>query len=181
MSYLVHHGYCSTAEAFAKTCGQIVAEDLVSMQNRQSKLLFDYYLLILLVLFPNSELVVIRSFDIIIPEIQRLILEGHIPDAEEETKNLYPNLLDSNPDLLFMLRCRHFVELVGKSMTRKSKVVEETSSDSLLHQNNSCNGDARSKESQHDKRGTQDGSEEMEITYSNGYQNGCGDEMGIPI
>jgi hypothetical protein len=36
MSYLVHHGYCSTAEAFAKTCGQIVAEDLVSMQNRQS-------------------------------------------------------------------------------------------------------------------------------------------------
>lgn len=39
MSYLVHHGYCSTAEAFAKTCGQIVAEDLVSMQNRQSKLI----------------------------------------------------------------------------------------------------------------------------------------------
>lgn len=36
MSYLVHHGYCSTAEAFAKTCGQAVAEDLVSMQNRQS-------------------------------------------------------------------------------------------------------------------------------------------------
>jgi len=37
MSYLVHHGYCSTAEAFAKTCGQAVAEDLVSMQNRQSQ------------------------------------------------------------------------------------------------------------------------------------------------
>jgi hypothetical protein len=37
MSYLVHHGYCATAEAFAKTCGQIVAEDLVSMQNRQSE------------------------------------------------------------------------------------------------------------------------------------------------
>jgi len=88
MSYLVHHGYCSTAEAFAKTCGQAVAEDLASMQNRQ--------------------------------KIQQLVLSGQIKEAEEETKKLYPKLLEANPDLLFILRCRHFVELVGRSKSEES-------------------------------------------------------------
>jgi len=49
-------------------------------------------------------------------KIQQLILSGQILLAEQETKKLYPKLLDANPDLLFLLRCRHFVELVGRSI-----------------------------------------------------------------
>jgi hypothetical protein len=157
MSYLVHHGYCSTAEAFAKTCGQIVAEDLVSMQNRQ--------------------------------KIQKLVLEGQIPEAEEETKNLYPNLLDTNPDLLFMLRCRHFVELVGKSMTRKNgrycKIVEDNDAS---HQHNGMenNGVYNGNKSPSAKDSHHGGCEDMDITYTNGYQNGSNrndgvDEMDVEI
>ena len=37
-SYLVHHGYCATAEAFAKSTDQAVHEELASIKNRQSKL-----------------------------------------------------------------------------------------------------------------------------------------------
>lgn len=37
-SYLVHHGYSATAETFAKTTGQGLAEDLTSIKNRQSEL-----------------------------------------------------------------------------------------------------------------------------------------------
>jgi len=105
-------------------------------------------------------------------EIQKLILEGQIPDAEQETKNLYPHLLDKNPDLLFMLRCRHFVELVGRSMARKGKGLDDPSSPAPPVHDSSCNGNLRSND-------TADGAEDMEITYSNGYQNGCGDEMGM--
>lgn len=34
-AYLVHHGYCSTAEVFAKSTGQSIAEELSSIRNRQ--------------------------------------------------------------------------------------------------------------------------------------------------
>ena len=36
-TYLVHHGYCATAEAFAKSTGQSFTEELASIKNRQSK------------------------------------------------------------------------------------------------------------------------------------------------
>lgn len=38
-SYLVHHSYCATAEAFAKSTDQAVQEELASIKNRQSELL----------------------------------------------------------------------------------------------------------------------------------------------
>ncbi|XP_062926019.1 ran-binding protein 9 [Mobula hypostoma] len=34
-SYLVHHGYCATAEAFARSTGQAFQEELASIKNRQ--------------------------------------------------------------------------------------------------------------------------------------------------
>ena len=36
-TYLVHHGYCSTAESFVRTTGESFDEELVSIRNRQSK------------------------------------------------------------------------------------------------------------------------------------------------
>lgn len=36
-SYLVHHSYCATAEAFAKSTDQAVHEELASIKNRQSQ------------------------------------------------------------------------------------------------------------------------------------------------
>lgn len=35
-SYLVHHGYSSTAETFAKITGQTFTEDITSIKTRQS-------------------------------------------------------------------------------------------------------------------------------------------------
>ncbi|KAF9422390.1 hypothetical protein HW555_001980 [Spodoptera exigua] len=34
-SYLVHHGYCSTAQAFSRATGQPIDEDIASIKNRQ--------------------------------------------------------------------------------------------------------------------------------------------------
>ncbi|KAG8571815.1 hypothetical protein GDO81_011790 [Engystomops pustulosus] len=80
-SYLVHHGYCSTAEAFAKSTDQTVQEELASIKNRQ--------------------------------RIQKLVLAGRMGEAIETTQQLYPNLLERNPNLFFTLKVRQFIEMVN--------------------------------------------------------------------
>ncbi|KAL4623384.1 ran-binding protein 9, partial [Arapaima gigas] len=80
-SYLVHHGYCATAEAFARSTNQAVHEELASIKNRQ--------------------------------KIQKLVLSGRMGEAIETTQQLYPTLLERNPNLLFMLKVRQFIEMVN--------------------------------------------------------------------
>ncbi|XP_059475156.1 ran-binding protein 10 [Neocloeon triangulifer] len=80
-SYLVHHGYCSTAEAFAKSSGQQFNEEITSIRNRQ--------------------------------RILRLVLAGKIGDAIADTQRLYPGLLESDAKLMFLLKCRQFIEMVS--------------------------------------------------------------------
>lgn len=45
--------------------------------------------------------------------IQKLILAGRIGEAIDMTTTLYPGLLERNPNLLFLLKCRQFVEMVS--------------------------------------------------------------------
>ena len=45
--------------------------------------------------------------------IQRLVLSGRMGEAIETTQTLYPTLLDSRPNLLFLLKVRQFIEMVG--------------------------------------------------------------------
>lgn len=82
-SYLVHHGYSSTADTFARTTGQSLQEDMASIKNRQ--------------------------------KIIKLVLSGRMGQAIEQTLRLYPGLLESNQNLLFMLKCRQFIEMVNGS------------------------------------------------------------------
>lgn len=44
--------------------------------------------------------------------IQQLVLNGRISEAIRLTNRLFPNLLQNNPNLLFALKCRQFVELI---------------------------------------------------------------------
>ncbi|XP_074058327.1 ran-binding protein 10 isoform X1 [Macrotis lagotis] len=80
-SYLVHHGYCATATAFARMTETTIQEEQTSIKNRQ--------------------------------RIQKLMLAGRVGEAIETTQQLYPGLLEHNPNLLFMLKCRQFVEMVN--------------------------------------------------------------------
>lgn len=80
-TYLVHHGYCATAESFARSTGQAFEEELASIKNRQ--------------------------------RIQKLVLAGRMGEAIETTQKLYPGLLERSANLLFMLKCRQFIEMVN--------------------------------------------------------------------
>ncbi|XP_046969834.1 ran-binding protein 9 isoform X3 [Vanessa cardui] len=82
-SYLVHHGYCSTAQAFSRSTGQPIDEDIASIKNRQ--------------------------------RISKLVLSGRIGDAIEAARRLYPGLLERDHELLLLLKCRQFVEMVNGS------------------------------------------------------------------
>lgn len=48
-------------------------------------------------------------------EILKLVQMGRIGLAIEQTQRAYPGLLESNQNLLFMLKCRQFVEMVNGS------------------------------------------------------------------
>ncbi|XP_063994191.1 ran-binding protein 9 isoform X2 [Diachasmimorpha longicaudata] len=93
-TYLVHHGYCDTAEAFANSTGQEFEEDFNSIKNRQ--------------------------------RILKLVLAGRMGEAIDLTSRLYPGLLERDPNLMFALKCRQFVEMVNGS-------------DSEVYQSNSDN------------------------------------------
>ncbi|XP_065207671.1 ran-binding protein 9 isoform X2 [Planococcus citri] len=84
-TYLVHHGYCATAEAFARGTGQAFDEEITSIKNRQ--------------------------------RILKLVLNGKMGEAIETTSKIYPGLLEHNRNLLFMLKCRQFVEMVNGTDT----------------------------------------------------------------
>ncbi|CAH1779809.1 unnamed protein product [Owenia fusiformis] len=84
-TYLVHHGYCGTAESFARSTGQSIEEELASIKNRQ--------------------------------RIQKLVLAGRMGEAIDTTQHLYPGLLDHNANLLFLLKCRQFIEMVNGTDT----------------------------------------------------------------
>ncbi|XP_015177929.1 PREDICTED: ran-binding protein 9 isoform X2 [Polistes dominula] len=97
-TYLVHHGYCATAEAFANSTGQVFEEDFNSIKNRQ--------------------------------RILKLVLAGRMGEAIDLTSRLYPGLLERDPNLLFALKCRQFVEMVNGSdseVCQTSSNVNQTS------------------------------------------------------
>lgn len=58
------------------------------------------------------------------PVIQKLVLSGRMGEAIETTQSLYPGLLEQNQNLLFMLKCRQFIEMVNgtDSEVRPTKV-----------------------------------------------------------
>lgn len=49
--------------------------------------------------------------------ILKLVLNGKMGEAIETTSKIYPGLLEHNRNLLFMLKCRQFVEMVNGTDT----------------------------------------------------------------
>lgn len=97
-SYLIHHGYVASTEAFNYSVSQRLthSEDVTSIRNRQ--------------------------------KIQKLVLMGKIGEAIETTQQLFPRLLAENQNLLFLLKVRQFIEMVNgtdtevKNLTRSSSI-----------------------------------------------------------
>lgn len=53
-------------------------------------------------------------------------MSGRMGQAIEQTLRTYPGLLENNQNLLFMLKCRQFVEMVNGSDIEVSKIMVVT-------------------------------------------------------
>ena len=69
-------------------------------------------------------------------QLEKLVMEGSISEALKETEKRYPTLLNDNPKLEFLLKCRQFVELIMGG-SEDSIESSQSSSDSS---NEQCNG-----------------------------------------
>lgn len=79
-------------------------------------------------------------FSLVFSGIQKLVLSGRMGEAIETTQSLYPGLLEQNPNLLFMLKCRQFVEMVNgtDSEVRPTKVSNSQSNSPSMSPNYSA-------------------------------------------
>lgn len=57
-------------------------------------------------------------------QIQQLILAGKISEAIKTTNRLCPQLLQYNPNLLFALKCRQFIEMINGNETDDQPTIE---------------------------------------------------------
>ena len=106
LGYLVHHGYCNTALTFASSTSQTIQEDTASIKNRQSK--------------PFILLAYSQQCNLL--GIQACLLSGRVSEALHLVRLAYPGLLEANKELLFKLKCRQFVEMIGGC----DKIIIET-------------------------------------------------------
>ncbi|CAG8515127.1 9133_t:CDS:10 [Acaulospora morrowiae] len=97
LSYLVHHGYSETAKAFSRDSVQISQTDNSEMEGVESE---------------NPSL----DTDKDMKNRQRIrdaVLEGDIDHAIKLTDTFYPSVLPANDYILFQLRCRKLIEMLG--------------------------------------------------------------------
>lgn len=115
-SYLVHHGYSSTAESFAKATEQNLNEEMTSIKTRQSKMkTMNNHNIFRMIFFNFRNGSSSMALHFSISEILKLVMSGRMGLAIEHTLRSYPGLLEKNQNLLFMLKCRQFVEMVNGS------------------------------------------------------------------
>jgi len=79
-TYLVHHAFPETAEAFAASTGQTISEDIESIRRRS--------------------------------KIKHFVESGKMKEAMRLTSLYYPDVFENQPNLLLMLKCRQFIEMV---------------------------------------------------------------------
>ena len=106
-SWLIHNGYCGTAEIFSEATKLDFKENVQHIKQRL--------------------------------RIQQLVLSGRIGEAIHLTNRLYPNVLKDNPNLLFALKCRQFVEWISGNESDRG-VVSATAAMASYSPNSSTNG-----------------------------------------
>lgn len=79
-------------------------------------------------------------------KVQQLVLSGKISEAIRLTNRLCPNLLNNNPNLLFALKCRQFIELISGAENDFQPIINDARSDNTINglQRIEANGDQTS-------------------------------------
>ncbi|CAG8628009.1 4657_t:CDS:2 [Paraglomus brasilianum] len=112
-SYLVHHGFSETAKAFYK--------DAVHFLNIDSDLMEDIEYE---QSAPGTEIDMLNR-----QRIRNAVLRGDIDQAIKLTNALFPSVLPANDDIHFRLRCREFIEMMGRCSGARAVAAEDEDDD----------------------------------------------------
>jgi len=85
LEHMIHHGYAESATIFAKYTGRERKVELEVTRTLQRQ------------------------------KVCRFVLDGHIDEALQEAEELFPGLLKNERDVVFVLRCQKFIELMRNS------------------------------------------------------------------
>ncbi|RVX72661.1 hypothetical protein B0A52_04059 [Exophiala mesophila] len=96
--FLAHDGYVETAKAFAE-------------EIRREKGFLDNALPLTAPTVPETD----DTDAVYRQKIRRAILSGDINQALEVTQTNFPSVLVDNPDIVFRLKCRKWVEMISKT------------------------------------------------------------------
>lgn len=109
-SYLVHHGYSATAKSFVKNSMGLELGQTNGMEVDSAPAPGPCSTIAERI---REELGEDREDDIINrQEIRDHVLKGEIEKAIQLTQKFYPKVFQDNPDILFQLQCRRFVEII---------------------------------------------------------------------
>lgn len=139
--FLAQDGYYETARAFAEE----VRQESVTLESGQARSLYPYE--------PGEDIDTANR-----QKIRAAILEGDIDKALKYTNAYFPKVLQDNPHILFKLRCRKFLEMLGKC-SDLSSATKPLRSDKIY---------------EHDDEGEDEEEEDMEVDDQDGYSDGEG-------
>lgn len=121
LSYLLHQGYTQTAQALMKNIQYTKEQDHSSRQE-----------------FALNDEQHDRN------SIRKALMAGSVDSAMEQTRNMYPGLLENNQDLLFQLKTRKFLEiLINNNPSSSALYVSDHSSDTDDDTSSSYSGRSR--------------------------------------
>lgn len=106
LSYLIHQGYIGTVNAMKKNIEYVGNMKQEIPVNNNDNIDQDT-----------------RS------SIRKSLMTGHVDMAIEKTETMYPNLLDNNPDLLFQLKTRKYLDILIDDHHEPSSIQSFCSSD----------------------------------------------------
>lgn len=111
LAYLIHHGYQETAKALSSSLyPHHTWRDVVAFFGAKIEHIKDS---------EDEDDVLVRK------QICSLIMSGEIDAAIEKTNFWYPSVLPNDSELMFRLKCRKFVEMIGEC-TRSGNVDCDT-------------------------------------------------------
>ncbi|KAJ9075325.1 hypothetical protein DSO57_1037212 [Entomophthora muscae] len=109
-SYLVHHGYSATAKSFVKNSMGLDLSQNNDMEIDSNPTSIPDSTIIGRI---KEELGEDREDDIVNrQEIRDYVLSGEIENAIHLTQKFYPKVFQDNPEILFQLQCRRFIEII---------------------------------------------------------------------
>lgn len=105
-------------------------------------------------------------------DIRASILEGDIDKALKHTNAYYPNVLSTNPQIVFRLKCRKWVELIRKSSDLQNQAPERPAKSSDGHSKTAVEDvfDQDMELDDHDQQGDRDKMETEEAEIAMKYQ-----------